>query len=71
LKCAEVATDLTHETYLSLRQHEKKIGLHENARALAFHIAMNLAIDYQRKAEVRPRYILEDDADLATETEVT
>jgi len=47
LKCAEVATDLTHETYLSLRQHEKKIGLHENARALAFHIALKRLANLQ------------------------
>jgi len=66
LKCAEAAADLTHETYLRLCQQEKN-GPHDNARALAFHIAMNLAVDYQRKAEVRRRYIAENDIESVTE----
>ncbi|MGR8931459.1 MAG: RNA polymerase sigma factor [Gammaproteobacteria bacterium] len=66
LKCADTAADLTQETYLRLRQYQTK-GSHDNARALAFHIAMNLAVDYQRKTEVRRRYFVENDIESATE----
>lgn len=68
LKCAEAAADLTHETYLRLhRQHNAADTPHDNARALAFHIAMNLAVDYQRKATVRSRYLADDATDSLTE----
>ncbi len=60
LKCAETAADLTHETYLRLYQRNDQ-NPPDNARALAFHIAMQLAIDYQRKAAVRNRHIVEDE----------
>jgi len=55
LKCAEAAADLTHETYLRLDKKVKE-SPPDNARALAFRIALNLAIDYQRKAIVRNKY---------------
>lgn len=69
LKCAEIAADLTHETYLRLCGQEK-YQQHDNARALAFHIAMNLAVDYQRKAEVRRRYIDHDNNDVEAASEL-
>ncbi|CAG1020471.1 sigma-70 family RNA polymerase sigma factor [Methylomonas sp. LL1] len=59
LKCPETAADLTHETYLRLYQRGQE-NPPDNARALAFHIAMQLAIDYQRKAAVRSRYLVDD-----------
>lgn len=66
LKCAETAADLTHETYLRLSQrHPDKPP--DNARALAFHIAVQLAIDYQRKVAVRNRYLVDDDGENAIE----
>lgn len=55
VKCQETAADLTHETYLQLHTFAAKTPP-DNARALAFHIAVNLAIDYQRKRLVRERY---------------
>jgi len=55
LKCAEAAADLTHETYLRLDKKVKE-SPPDNARALAFRIALNLAIDYQRKAVVRNKH---------------
>jgi len=55
VKCAEAAADLTHETYLRLDKKVKE-SPPDNARALAFRIALNLAIDYQRKAIVRNKY---------------
>jgi len=55
LRCAETAEDLTHETYLRLDRKIKE-SPPDNARALAFRIAMNLAIDYQRKAMVRNKH---------------
>jgi RNA polymerase sigma factor (sigma-70 family) len=67
LKCAEAAADLTHETYIRLQQRDSRSS-HDNARALAFHIAMNLAVDYQRKASVRDRYQAEGDQDTITES---
>jgi RNA polymerase sigma-70 factor (ECF subfamily) len=67
LKCPEAAADLTHETYLRLQQRDSA-NPPENARALAFHIAMNLAVDYQRKAAVRNRFMVVDEIDSITET---
>lgn len=55
VKCAETAADLTHETYLKLYQAAKE-NPPDNARALAFHIAVQLAIDYHRKNTVRNRH---------------
>jgi RNA polymerase sigma factor (sigma-70 family) len=67
LKCPETAADLTHETYLRL---DKKINKEnpENTRALAFHIAANLAIDHERKVAVRKRYASNNDFDAVLET---
>jgi RNA polymerase sigma factor (sigma-70 family) len=67
VKCPETAADLTHETFLRLYQRSKETPL-DNARALAFHIAVQLAIDYQRKASVKGRYISETDLDSYAET---
>ena len=63
LKCREAAADLTHENYLRLHRF-CQTGTPDNAKAIAFHIAVNLAIDYQRKAAVRNRFTI--DADLNT-----
>lgn len=62
LRCAETAADLTHETYLRLFQRDNE-NPPDNARALAFHIAIQLAIDYQRKAAVRNRYMVDDEVE--------
>ncbi len=59
MKCPEIAADLTHETYLSLRQFVKE-SPPDNARALAYKIALRLAIDYQRKVEVRHRFMADE-----------
>jgi RNA polymerase sigma factor (sigma-70 family) len=67
LKCRETAADLTHETYLRLHRICRE-SPPDDARALAFHIAVNLAIDYQRKAAVRNRYGAEIDADTLHDT---
>jgi len=66
LKCAETAADLTHETYLRLNQRNHE-NPPDNARALAFHIAMQLAIDYQRKVAVRKRYMVDDESEALIE----
>jgi len=65
LRCAEAAADLTHETYLRLDRKVKE-SPPDNARALAFRIAMNLAVDYQRKAMVRNKY----SSDMAFDTAI-
>jgi RNA polymerase sigma-70 factor (ECF subfamily) len=67
VKCPETAADLTHETYLRLYQSINN-NHPDNARALAFRIAVNLAIDYQRKVTVRNRHISDVDLDSFTET---
>lgn len=67
LKCAEAAADLTHETYLRLYQRGTD-NPPDNARALAFHIAMNLAVDYQRKLAVRDRHTADEAFDVISET---
>jgi RNA polymerase sigma-70 factor (ECF subfamily) len=56
VKCQETAADLTHETYIRLYQSINK-SPPDNARALAFRIAVNLAIDYQRKVTVKNSHI--------------
>ena len=66
LKCSETAADLTHETYLRLEQRTRD-NPPDNARALAFRIALNLAIDYQRKVAVRNRYASNTPFDSALE----
>ena len=67
LKCAETAADLTHETYLRLHQSVKRYPP-DNARALAYRIALNLAIDYRRKTTVRNRHKSDTEFDSITET---
>jgi RNA polymerase sigma factor (sigma-70 family) len=62
LKCPEIAADLTHETYLRLDRNVNKDNS-DNTRALAFHIAANLAIDHERKVAVRKRYASNNDFD--------
>jgi len=67
LKCRETAADLTHETYLRLHRLCRD-SPPDDARALAFHIAVNLAVDYQRKTAVRNRFGAEIDADTLHDT---
>jgi RNA polymerase sigma-70 factor (ECF subfamily) len=67
VKCQETAADLTHETYLRLYQSINN-NPPDNARSLAFRIAVNLAIDYQRKVTVRNRHISDVELDLFAET---
>ncbi|WP_020483316.1 sigma-70 family RNA polymerase sigma factor [Methylomonas sp. MK1] len=67
LKCPDIAAELTHDTYLGLRQIAEK-SQPDNARAMAFRIAINLAIDHQRKTIVRDRYGADEDFDALAET---
>ncbi|MBD9358002.1 sigma-70 family RNA polymerase sigma factor [Methylomonas albis] len=67
LKCPDVAAELTHDTYLGLRQIVEKTPP-DNARAMAFRIAINLAIDHQRKTMVRARYGADEDFDALAES---
>ena len=60
IKCKEAAADLTHETFLRFHQFIRTTQPN-NARALAFSIAVNLAIDYQRKMKIRQKVIVEDE----------
>ena len=55
LRCAETAADITQETLLRLHENAKTQPP-DNARALAYRIAINLANDYQRRLKVRERY---------------
>jgi RNA polymerase sigma factor (sigma-70 family) len=52
LKCPETAADLCQETYLRFHQFVQTQPP-DNARALAYRIAVNLATDYQRKMKLR------------------
>jgi RNA polymerase sigma factor (sigma-70 family) len=58
LKCPEVAADLTQETFLKFYQFVKE-NPPNNARALAYRIAVNLATDYQRKTKLRNSYAVD------------
>jgi DNA-directed RNA polymerase specialized sigma24 family protein len=68
LKYQDAAADLTHETYLRFHQWLKDTPP-DNARALAFSIAVNLAIDYQRKAKVKSNYMVDIEPSLLKETQ--
>lgn len=67
IKCPDIAAELTHDTYLGLRQIVEQQAP-ENARAMAFRIAMNLAVDYQRKIIVRERHATEQTLETIAET---
>lgn len=56
VKCPETAADLTHETYLRMHKSMSQSPT-DNARALAFSIAVNLCIDYQRRLNTRNQYM--------------
>lgn len=60
IKCQEAAADLTHETFLRFHQFIQSTPPN-NARALAFSIAVNLATDYQRKMKVRQKVMVDNE----------
>ena len=55
VKCPELAAELTNDTYLHLRQAVDR-QQPDNLRALTFRIAVNQAIDHQRKMQVREKH---------------
>jgi RNA polymerase sigma-70 factor (ECF subfamily) len=57
LKCKEIAAEITQETFLRIHQNVTT-NPPNNARALAYRIAINLANDYQRKIKVRDRFVV-------------
>lgn len=57
IKCQETAADLTQETFQRFQQFIQTTPPN-NARALAFSIAVNLATDYQRKMKVRQKVMV-------------
>lgn len=60
LRCSDMAAEITHETYIRFCQASQSTPVN-NARALAYRIALNLAVDYQRKAKVRRDRAVEGD----------
>ena len=64
LKCSEAAADITHETFLRIYQNIID-NPPNNARAMAFHIAINLANDYQRKIKFRNNFTADVDPQLS------
>jgi RNA polymerase sigma factor (sigma-70 family) len=60
LRCSDTAAEITHETYIRFCQTSQSTPIN-NARALAYRIALNLAVDYQRKAKVRSDRAVEGD----------
>jgi RNA polymerase sigma factor (sigma-70 family) len=60
IRCPEAAADLTQETFLRFHQFIQT-SPPNNARALAYRIAVNLANDYQRKIKVRETYNADTD----------
>ena len=55
LKCSDTAAEITHETFIRIRQNIR-VNPPNNARALAYKIAINLANDYQRKIKFRGQF---------------
>jgi RNA polymerase sigma-70 factor (ECF subfamily) len=70
LNCPETAADLTHETFLRLHQFVQD-NPPDNARALAYRIAINLATDYQRKSKVRENITVRVESDVLAEISVS
>lgn len=62
VNCRDTASDLTHETFLRFHKFIQSTPP-DNARALAFGIAVNLATDYQRKMKVRQKVMVANDDD--------
>jgi len=58
VNCPETAADLTQETFLRLHDGGRYAST-DNLRAVAFHIASNLAIDHSRRTHVRAAYASE------------
>lgn len=67
MRCPETAADLTQEVYLGLKRSVENQAP-DNARALAFRIAINLALDYQRRASVRNRHVVDAEWDSLAES---
>lgn len=67
LKCSEAAADITHETFIRLYQNAKE-NPPNNARAMAYWIAINLANDFQRKIKVRSYFTAEVEPNLLADT---
>jgi RNA polymerase sigma factor (sigma-70 family) len=67
LKCSETAAEITHETFLRIYQNIQD-NPPNNARAMAFHIAINLANDYQRKIKFRNNFTADVDPYLLADT---
>ncbi len=67
VKCPEAAADLTQETFLRFYQFVKE-NPPDNARALAYRIAVNLATDYQRKIKLRNSFTVDVEPALFTES---
>ncbi len=65
-QCPEAAADLCHETFLRLHEYIKE-NPPNNARALAYRIAANLATDYQRKIKVRENLVVTVEPELLAE----
>ncbi|MFA5984065.1 MAG: sigma-70 family RNA polymerase sigma factor [Methylococcaceae bacterium] len=69
-KCPEAAADLTQETFLRLHEFVKEKPPN-NARALAYRIALNLATDYHRKVKVRENLTVDIEPDLLADISVS
>ncbi|NOU21928.1 MAG: sigma-70 family RNA polymerase sigma factor [Methyloglobulus sp.] len=67
LKCPEVAAEITHETFLRIHENAEN-NTPNNARALAYRIAINLANDYQRKIKVRNRFTADIEIDFSADS---
>jgi RNA polymerase sigma-70 factor (ECF subfamily) len=70
IRCPEAAADLTQETFLRLH-HFVKEAPPDNARALAYRIAINLATDYHRKIKVRENVVVDVEPDLLANTSMS
>lgn len=67
LRCSDTAAEITHETYIRFCQTGNATPIN-NARALAYRIAINLANDYQRKIKVRNQYKVDINQDFSEDS---
>ncbi|NOS76134.1 MAG: sigma-70 family RNA polymerase sigma factor [Methyloglobulus sp.] len=67
LRCPDTAAEITHETFIRFCQTSDATPIN-NARALAYRIAINLANDYQRKIKVRNQYNVDINPDFSADS---
>jgi RNA polymerase sigma factor (sigma-70 family) len=63
VQCRETAEDIFQDTFIRYTNYPEKSQI-ENHRAFIFRIAANLSTDFQRRKQVRDRFVVRDVVDV-------